>query len=59
MARWVYEGDSPGQLVDGDLYVDVEPGKEFDAPDDWKPEPYPHPVYKLVAKPAPAKAPQE
>jgi hypothetical protein len=61
VARWIYEGDSPGTLVDGDLMVDVEPGKEFDAPDDWQPEPNPHPLYKPVAQkpPAPAKAPQE
>lgn len=58
MSRWTYLGDSPATLVDGDFAADVAPGEEFDAPDDWKPTPYPHPLYR-EAKPKNTKAPEE
>ena len=61
--RWKYDAADPGRLNALDL--DLEPGQEFDAPDDWLPEPNPHPVYKPVsdnkppAKSAPAQAPEQ
>ena len=56
--RWKYDDPNPGHLAD--LNLTLEPGQEFDAPDDWAPEPNPHPVYKPVspAKTAPS-APRE
>jgi hypothetical protein len=58
--RWIYDAADPGFLAD--LDITLTPGQEFDAPDDWAPEPNPHPVYKPATpakKPAPAIAPQE
>lgn len=57
--RWKYDAADPGRLNALDL--DLEPGQEFDAPDDWLPEPNPHPVYKPLnqAKSAPAPAPEQ
>jgi len=52
--RWVYDALDSGRLSDLDLAL--EPGQEFDAPDDWLPEPNPHPVYKPAKKPAPKPA---
>jgi hypothetical protein len=59
LARWIYDANDPGFLAD--LSLTLTPGQEFDAPDDWAPEPNPHPVYKPAAtkKSAPPKAPQE
>ncbi len=58
--RWTYVADSPGQLVDGEFVIDLEPGQEFDAPDSFQPFPNPHPVFQPVkSKSAPAPAPQE
>ena len=54
MSRWIYQADGPGTL--GELNLELQPGDEFEAPDDWLPEPNPHPVYKPQAKPAPAKS---
>jgi len=56
MSRWVFDHATAARL--SELELDLEPGQEFDAPDDWKPEPYPHPIYREVTKPAP-KAPKE
>lgn len=50
MSRWIYDAADPGVLAD--LNLRLEPGREFDAPEDWLPEPNPHPVYKPV-KPKP------
>lgn len=47
MARWKYDDPNPGRLADLDILL--RPGQEFDAPDDWLPEPNPHPVYKPVS----------
>lgn len=55
MSRWLYDASDPGTL--GALDLDLQPGDEFDAPDDWLPEPNPHPVYK-PAKSKPAKPPE-
>ena len=56
--RWIYEGADPARL--SDLNVLVQPGDEFDAPDDWLPEPNPHPILKPAhPKSAPAPAPVE
>lgn len=60
--RWKYDAADPGRLNALDL--DLEPGQEFDAPDDWAPEPNPHPVYRPVnaapaAKSAPTPAPEQ
>lgn len=52
MTRWLYDGNDPGTL--GELNLDLQPGDEFDAPDDWAPFPSPHPVYK----PAKSKPPK-
>jgi hypothetical protein len=49
MARWLYDHTDPGTL--GELNLDLQPGDEFDAPDDWLPEPNPHPVYKPTLRP--------
>jgi len=59
VSRWKYTDTQPAILQD--LDVILEEGTEFDAPDDWLPEPYPHPVYVRVdvVDPAPAAAPQE
>jgi hypothetical protein len=58
LARWIYNANDPGFLAD--LSLTLTPGQEFDAPDDWLPEPNPHPVYKpATKKSAPAIAPQE
>lgn len=57
MSRWTFDHPTPGHLSDLDLVL--EPGQEFDAPDDWQPEPNPHPVFKPVEKPAPDRAPKE
>lgn len=61
MARYKYLGADPCQLVDGEFFIDLEPGQEFDAPEAFAPQPNPHPLYQPVtqAKPAPATAPQE
>lgn len=52
MSRWLYAAADPAFIPDLDLTL--QPGDEFDAPDDWLPEPNPHPVYKPVGKPAPS-----
>jgi hypothetical protein len=58
MSRWKYDAADPGHLLELDL--DLQPGDEFDAPDDWQPEPNPHPVYKPVSKKTtPIAAPKE
>lgn len=57
MSRWIYDAADPGVL--SDLNLRLEPGQEFEAPDDWLPEPNPHPVYKPVQKPAPKPDPEE
>ena len=61
MSRWIYDAADPGVL--SDLNLRLEPGQEFDAPEDWLPSPDPHPVFKpvLVSKPAdePKPAPEE
>lgn len=61
MNRFKYTGSDPCQLIDGEFFIDLEPGQEFDAPDSFVPEPDPHPSFQPVtqAKTAPAKAPQE
>ena len=56
MSRWKYDDPNPAQLPE--LGLTLEPFAEFDAPDEWQPEPNPHPVFKPVDKPAP-KAPKE
>lgn len=49
--RYRYLGESPGILRENDNWKNfhfefaLEPGDEFDAPEGWRPEPYPHPVY--------------
>jgi hypothetical protein len=56
--RWLYDANDSGYLAD--LGIELKPGDEFDAPDEWLPEPNPHPVYKPASKKsAPAIAPQE
>lgn len=56
--QWIYDDPNPGQLRD--LNLVLEPGQVFDAPDDWLPEPNPHPVYKpATKKTAPSKASEE
>ena len=57
MSRWIFDHPTPGHLVD--LGLDLEPGQEFDAPDEWKPEPNPHPVYKPADKKPAQPAPKE
>ena len=60
-SRWIYQGADPARLPE--LNVVLQPGDEFDAPDDWLPEPYPHPILKPTVSPpsnsAPAPAPVE
>jgi hypothetical protein len=53
--RWKYDDPNPANLPE--LGLSLEPGQEFDAPDEWLPEPNPHPVFKPADK-AP-KAPKE
>ena len=56
--HWIYDAADPGTLTE--LNLALQPGQEFEAPDDWKPEPNPHPVFKPVRpKSAPAQAPEE
>lgn len=45
--RWKYDDPNPARLPD--LNLELEPGQEFDAPDEWLPEPNPHPVFKPAA----------
>ena len=47
--RWVYDDPNPAQLPE--LGLELKPGQEFDAPDNWLPEPNPHPVFKPAGKP--------
>ena len=56
MSRWIYSAADSGRLNELDL--DLEPGQEFEAPDEWLPEPNPHPVYRpaSVRESAPAPA---
>lgn len=60
MSKWIYLADGPATLVDGELVIDLEPGVEFEAPDDWEPRPNAESNFKRVSsKPAPATAPEE
>ncbi len=53
--RWVYDDPNPANFPEFGLTL--TPGQEFDAPDDWLPEPNPHPVFKPAgAQKAPAAA---
>ena len=58
--RWLYAALDPGDLRE--LNLRLEPGQEFEAPDDWLPEPNPHPCFRPVDVPdksAPAQAPEQ
>lgn len=54
MSRWRYQGESPAILREQDRFKELfferelEPGQEFEAPDNWVPEPNPHPLYAPV-----------
>lgn len=55
--RWLYVAADPGHL--SELNLRLEPGEEFEAPEDWQPEPNPHPSFRpVVPKSAPAQAPE-
>lgn len=63
MSRWRYQGESPAILREQDRFKgfffehELAPGDEFDAPDDWVPEPNPHPLYVPVEADKPTVAP--
>ena len=42
--KWKYDDPNPASFPE--LGLTLEPGQEFEAPDDWLPEPNPHPVFK-------------
>ena len=54
MARYRYDDPNPGHLAE--LNLTLEPGQEFDAPNDWEPSPNPHPVYKPATPGKPTKS---
>ena len=52
--RWKYDDPNPGHLYE--LNLTLEPYQEFDAPEDWEPNPNPSPVFKPVSKATKAKS---
>jgi hypothetical protein len=64
--RYRYVGETSVVLEEHDVWNNIHftqslsPGDEFDAPEGWKPEPYPHPeLIHLSAPTAPHEAPLE